>query len=91
MDDSTVQEQVDLIRQVFGYISRFRGKVFVVKIAEPVISHSLFALMVKDLSLLRRMGARIVIVPGARQRIDEVLSRYGLTWRTVNGIRVSTP
>jgi len=50
-----------------------------------------FPLLVRDLVLLHRQGIRIVLVPGARQRIDEILSRYRVPWDTVDGVRISTP
>ncbi|MBN1834679.1 MAG: amino-acid N-acetyltransferase [Spirochaetales bacterium] len=83
--------QVELIRQVFEYIQRFKGKTFVIKIEGSLMSDPLFPLLVKDLVLLHRLGIQIVLVPGAKQRIDEILSRYQIPWRTVEGVRISTP
>jgi amino-acid N-acetyltransferase len=90
MESHKLKEQAELIRQVFEYIHRFQGKTFVIKIDGAVMEQELFPLLVKDLVLLFRQGIRIVLVPGAKKRIDEVLSRYHIGWRTVDGIRVST-
>ncbi len=91
MDTADPAEHVDLIRQVLGYITRFKGGVFVLKIDDPIISHRLSQLMAGDICLLHQMGIRVVIVPGARHRVDEVLDRYDLAWKMVDGIRISTP
>jgi amino-acid N-acetyltransferase len=90
MEGHKLKEQVELIRQVFQYAHRFQGKTFVFKIDGPVMEQGFFPLLVKDLVLLHRQGIRIVLVPGAKKRIDEVLTRYHIAWRTVEGVRVST-
>ncbi len=66
-----MKEQVDLIREAFGYIHRFQGKTFVIKIDYSIIRHPFFPILVKDLVHLNKMGIRIVLIPGARERIDE--------------------
>ena len=90
MESHKLKEQVELIRQVFEYIHRFQGKTFVIKIDCSVMDRPFFPLLLKDLVLLYRQGIRIVLVPGARQRIDEILTRYGIKWETAEGVRVST-
>jgi amino-acid N-acetyltransferase len=86
----TLSGQVELIRQAFGYITQFRGTLFVIKIDTEIIMDPLFPVLVSDLALLHRLGIRIAIVPGAQSRIDEILTKYGIKWKTVNGIRIST-
>jgi len=49
-----------------------------------------FPMLLRALGLLYRQGIRIVLVPGARQRIDEILTRYGVRWDTAEGVRVTT-
>ncbi|MCK5735658.1 MAG: amino-acid N-acetyltransferase [Spirochaetaceae bacterium] len=88
---SDIREQVDLIREVFAYTERFRGSIFVIRISNEIIDHPNFAQHARDLALLHNAGIRIVIVPGARKRIDEVLGRYGVEKQFVNDIRVSNP
>lgn len=90
MDSERLKEQVDLIREVFGYIDRFKGGIFVIKIDCDIIGHPHFPILVKDLVLLHRMGIRIVLVPGAKQRIDEILTQYGIEWQTADGVRISS-
>jgi amino-acid N-acetyltransferase len=91
MKAGTIQEQVDLIREVFTYTHRFAGKTFVFHIDNKVIDTPLFTPLMKDLVLLHQAGINVVLIPGARQRIDEVLTQYGLGWERIGGIRVATP
>ncbi len=91
MDRMVLKEQVEIIRQAFGYITRFRGETFVLRIGSTIVSHALFPLLIKDLVLLHRMGIQVVLVPGARERIDAVLDKYNIRCRTVNGVRISPP
>lgn len=91
MDKSKLKEQSEVIRQAFGYIDRFKNELFVIKIDDNLISNPLFPILIKDLVLLHRMGIRIILVPGARTRIDEVLKTYNVSCSTINGIRVSPP
>ena len=91
MKAGTIQEQVDLIREVFTYTHRFAGKTFVFHIDNKVIDTPLFTPLMKDLVLLHQAGIHVVLVPGARQRIDEVLTQYGLGWERIRGVRIATP
>ncbi len=86
-----IREEVDLIREVFTYTERFRGSTFIIKIANEIFDHPDFPQHAGDLALLHKAGIHIVIIPDARNRIDEVLNRYGVKQRFENGIRVSDP
>ena len=69
MNKTGLREQVDIIRQAFGYIDRFKGETFVIKIDSDLVTGSLFPILIKDLVMLQRMGIRIILVPGTRSRI----------------------
>jgi amino-acid N-acetyltransferase len=90
LPDERLREQVDLIREVFLYAHRFSGRIFVIHIADAILDAPSMVGLVKDLVLLRRAGIRIVLVAGAKRRIDEVLRRYGVAWRVESGFRVAT-
>lgn len=90
MEKSKLKEQVEVIRQAFSYITQFKNETFVIKIESSLMPDPLFPILIKDLVLLHRMGIRIVIVPGARTRIDEILATYNVKCDTYKGIRIST-
>ncbi|MDA3938575.1 MAG: amino-acid N-acetyltransferase [Spirochaetia bacterium] len=80
---------IEVIREVFAYINRFRGKAFVIKIDNDIIDYEYFPVLLKDLSILHQAGIRIIIVPGARNRIDEILNQYNINSSFHNGIRIT--
>jgi amino-acid N-acetyltransferase len=43
----------------------------------------------KDIALLHHIGIKIVIVPGAKVRIDEILSKEEIVCETVDNVRIS--
>lgn len=86
---SDVREDMNLIRQGFSYAHKYRASTFVVKIDCSLFGHPQFPLLIKDVALLHQVGIHIVLVPGAREQIDEVISRYGFTSNTYKGIRIT--
>ncbi len=82
--------RVDTIREVFGYLQQFHGTTFVVWIDNAVLDDPLFSVVVKDLSLLHEAGIRVALVPSAKRRIDEVLSKYEVPFRVLGGVRVTS-
>jgi amino-acid N-acetyltransferase len=73
-----ILSQVDFIREAFHYQSRFDGSTMVFKIEFPVTEDPLFPSLVKDLALLAKTGFKVVIVPGAKERINAILREYGI-------------
>jgi amino-acid N-acetyltransferase len=90
MDEIKHREQVDLIREVFYYQSRFDGKTIVLKIDYPILNAPHFPQLLKDLAMLRATGIEIIIVPGAKQWIDAVLKEYDTESEYVDGVRIAT-
>jgi amino-acid N-acetyltransferase len=90
MNSSDIFAQVDLIRQVFSYAHRFREKTFVIHVDYGAVDEDGLNALVQDVVLLHQSGIRIVLVPGARQRIDEVLSRYDIPWKREQGVRIAS-
>jgi amino-acid N-acetyltransferase len=91
MESDKMQEQVELIRQAFEYVQLFKGKTIVIKVDGSVMNHPFLPLLVKDLVLLHRQGIQILLVPGAKERIDDVLLRYNVPWESKGGVRISSP
>lgn len=90
MESTEIISQVDLIREVFSYAHRFRGKTFVIHVDYGALDDTRLTGLVQDLVLLHQAGIRILLVPGARQRIDEVLVRYNIPWRRERGVRIAS-
>jgi amino-acid N-acetyltransferase len=90
-DKTKLKEQAESIRQAFGYVDRFKGETFVIKLDSALIANPLFPVLIRDIVLLRRIGIRIVLVPGSRTRIDEVLAAYKIECPYADGVRISYP
>jgi len=65
IDLSSLNDQVDTIRTAFGYINRFKGHTFVIRIEGGLLDHSFFPLLVKDIVLLKKWESRL---PSCRER-----------------------
>lgn len=78
------------IREVFGYLRRYRNQVFVLKIDDVLLNKPLFSLLVKDIVLLQQAGIGVVLVPGAKHSIDKVLKTYRVDSRMHGDIRITT-
>lgn len=91
LDLSSLHDQVDTIRTAFSYINRFKGHTFVIRLDGSLLDHPLFPLLIKDIVLLKRMGIRIALVPGARRRIDELLAASNISCPTEGSVRITPP
>ncbi|MFQ3621196.1 MAG: amino-acid N-acetyltransferase, partial [Spirochaetales bacterium] len=83
-------DQVETIREVFQYLRQFSGTTFVIKIEFPLIQDTHFPVLIKDVALLHYAGIRIILVPGAKERIDEILKDYHIENQIIHGIRVTS-
>ncbi|MDO4905130.1 MAG: amino-acid N-acetyltransferase [Lautropia sp.] len=84
------QQFVLWLRQVAPYIHKFRGQTFVVAIpGEMMQTGGNINALIQDLSLLRAIGIRIVIVNGCRPQINEQLRLRGHEPAYHNGMRVT--
>src|SRR3954468_1318288 len=78
------------IREVFGYLRRYRNQVFVLKVDDSLMSRPLFSLLIKDIVLLQQTGIRIVLVPGAKHFIDKVLKTYRVSSPMKDEVRITS-
>jgi amino-acid N-acetyltransferase len=62
----------------------------VFKIDFPVTQDPVFPYVMKDLALLAKTGLRVVIVPGAKERINAILDEYGIVTAYAETNRVTT-
>jgi len=84
------QEAVPALREALGYVARYRGETFVVKIESGLVESPVFAGLLRDIASLHRMGIRVVVVPGSRRQIDAVLRTWEVESPVSDGIRITT-
>ncbi len=77
-------------RQAGGYIHRHRGRTFVLAVEDETLEAGGFDALAQDIALLHALGIRVVVVHGARSRIDRELAEAGIESRFVGGVRVTT-
>jgi amino-acid N-acetyltransferase len=82
-------DHVASFRQTSPYIKTYRNKTFVVMMPGAAVSHSNFANIVHDMALLNHLGARIILVHGARQQIEEALQARDIQTKVHRGMRIS--
>ena len=78
------------IREVFRYIHRFKGSVFVLKINDELLDAPLLSLLIRDIVHIHNMGIQVVLVAGARHSINTVLDTYGVKTEYDRGVRLTT-
>ena len=79
------------IRNVLRYLKRFKNATIVIYIDDRILDSSLYTDHIRDISMLHEAGLKTIIVPGARKRIDDVLTRAQISWNIVNGCRITGP
>ena len=89
MTTSPILEKAERIRDVIRYITRFKNATVVIYLDDDIIDSPLFVSHIRDIALIHQAGLRVILVPGARRKIDEYLSKNGISWTYENGIRIT--
>lgn len=79
------------IDEVMGYIEKFKGDTFIVKLGGKVLEDdAIIESVAKDIATLRKAGINLIIVHGAGSLISDTLDKLGLKTTFINGERVTT-
>lgn len=76
-------------RNAAPYINAHRGKTVVLMFGGETVSHPNFANIIHDISLLRSLGVKLVVVHGARPQIEDRMAQRGIERNIENNIRVT--
>ena len=57
------------IREVFGYLKRFKGQLFVLKIEDSLMDNPLFPVLVRDIGA-ERVRAALPVLRALRDRLE---------------------
>ena len=87
----TTSKKAENVRDVIRYLQKFENALLVIYLDDKTISSPLFSSHIRDIALLHQAGLQVVLIPGARRRIDEVLNNAKIKWSYNEGIRVTTP
>ena len=77
------------IRDVIRYIKRFKNATVVIHLDDRILESSLFTSHISDIAMMHEAGLKVVIVPGAKKRIDDVLKLNDVSWQYKNDFRIS--
>ena len=83
------KNSIDFFREAAPYIHKHRNKTFVIAFAGEVIEDDAFPQIIQDIAILSALGARIVIVHGARPQVDARLSKLDHKIQVVNDMRIT--
>lgn len=89
MQEKPILEKAERIRDVIRYIKRFKNAAIVIHIDDDIIDSPLFVSHIRDIALIHQAGLRVIIVPGARKKINEALSQNGISWTYKNDCRIT--
>ena len=80
---------VEWFRRAAPYINAHRGRTFVIEIDGEAAGDPRLHGIVHDLALLRSLGIELVVVHGARLRVERRIKVQGLTPRCAEGVRIT--
>lgn len=87
--DNSDKNNVKWFRNAAPYINAHRGKTVVLMFGGEAVSHPNFSNIIHDISLLRSLGVKLVVVHGARPQIEERIAQRGIPHRLENNVRVT--
>ncbi len=81
--------RIDFFREAAPYIHLHRGKTFVIAFEGEVIESAEFSQLIHDIAILSALGARVVLVHGARSQVDKHLASLNHDIQVVDDLRVT--
>ncbi len=84
-----ISNPTDFLREAAPYIQLHRGKTFVIAFAGEVIAGESFTKLIQDIAILSALGARVVLVHGARPQVDKHLKALNHKITVVDDMRVT--
>ena len=84
-----LSESAKQIRDVINYIKIFKDALAVIHIDDQIIDSALLPSLIHDISLIHQAGLRVIVAPGARKQISEILDGAKIEWKIQKGSRVA--
>ena len=86
----TTSKKAENVRDVIRYLQKFKNALLVIYLDDKTISSPLFSSHIRDIAMLHQAGLKVVLIPGARRRIDEILKNAGIKWCVQESVRVTS-
>lgn len=85
-----LKENIDALKLVLSYTSKFKNKIFVIKYGGSILNDKeLQNFFIEDIKLLKDIGIKVVIVHGGGPNISSYLSKLNVKSEFINGLRVT--
>ncbi len=88
-EEIAVREKAERIRDVIRYLKKFKNALVIIYIDDNLLDSPLFLSHIKDICLIHESGLKVIVVPGASKRIDEILTASNFTWTIHNNCRIT--
>ncbi len=85
----SITNKAEQIRDVIRYLKKFKNAIIVLHIDDLIIDSSFFSGHMHDIALIHDAGLKIIIVPGARKRINEILEKYNISCSFEHNLRIT--
>ena len=83
-------EKAEVLIEALPYIQRFNRRIFVVKYGgSAMVDEELKEQVIKDVTLLKLVGFKLIIVHGGGKEISRWVGKVGMEPEFVNGLRVT--
>jgi acetylglutamate kinase len=84
----TIADKTEILIEALPYIRRYEGTVFVIKYGgAAMIDNDLEHAFAQDVTLLAKVGIRVVIVHGGGKEVTDIARQLGVTSRFIDGQR----
>ncbi|MBI4548241.1 MAG: acetylglutamate kinase [Ignavibacteriae bacterium] len=84
----STQVKTEVLIEALPYIQRYEGKIFVIKYGgAAMIDDELKETFAQDVTLLKKIGIKVVIVHGGGKEVTDIASKLGIESRFVDGQR----
>ena len=77
------------LRGILGYIARFRDKIFVLNIDSEILASDNFHNLLLDISVLRSLNIKIVLVHGASVHIKSLSESMNTPYSNLDGMGIT--
>src|SRR6266481_5522909 len=84
----SIKEKTEVLIEALPYIRRYEGTIFVIKYGgAAMIDEGVEETFSQDVTILKKVGIKIVIVHGGGKEVTEVADKLGLPSRFIDGQR----
>ncbi len=88
-EENLIHDKAESIRDVIRYLRRFKNALVIIYIDDKLLDSPLFTNHIKDICRIHEAGLKVIVVPGANKRINEILEKSGIEWSFHKDYRIT--